>query len=39
MELGLVLLAAAVGYLVGAISFTRVVAHFVAPAADFNRTT
>ena len=39
MEPSLVLLAAAVGYFVGAISFTRVVAHFVAPAADFSRTT
>jgi acyl phosphate:glycerol-3-phosphate acyltransferase len=39
MEPSLVLLAAAVGYFVGAISFTRVVAHFVAPGADLSRTT
>jgi glycerol-3-phosphate acyltransferase PlsY len=39
MEPHLALLAAAVGYFVGAISFTRVVAHFAAPGADFSRTT
>jgi acyl phosphate:glycerol-3-phosphate acyltransferase len=38
METDLALLAATVGYLAGAISFTRVVAHFVAPDADFTRT-
>lgn len=39
MEPNLALVAAAVGYFVGAISFTRVVAHFAAPGADFSRTT
>ncbi len=40
MEINPVLLAAAaVGYFVGAISFTRVMAHFVAPGTDFSRTT
>lgn len=38
MDPALILLAAAVGYFVGALSFTRIVAHFVAPDSDFNRT-
>lgn len=39
MEGSLALLAAALGYFIGAISFTRIVAHFAAPDADFSRTT
>lgn len=38
MEPSLVLLALAVGYLIGAISFTRIVGHIVAPDMDFSKT-
>ncbi len=39
MDPQLALLAAAIGYFVGAISFTRVVAHFVARGADLTQTS